>query len=63
MLAKGWSDQEVNTQTGQVYNIYLLDLKHIITYKTIWGEDLRSDRFLYHEMPRMAKKIPHNLHD
>ena len=39
-------------------NIYLVDQK---TYQNIWGK-LRSDRFLYDEMPKMAKKLPYNLH-
>ena len=25
------------------------------------GEKLRSDQFLYHEMPKMAKKLPYNM--
>ena len=42
---------------SQRYNIYLLDLKCNITYQNIRGK-LRSDQFLYHEMPKMAKKLP-----
>ena len=26
------------------------------------GGKLRSDQFLYHEMSKMAKKLPYNLH-
>ena len=42
-------------------NIYLVDLKCDITYQNIWGK-LRSDQFLYPEMPKMSKKLPNNLH-
>ena len=42
-------------------NIYLVDLKSNITYQNIRGK-LKSDRFLYHEMPKIAKKLPYNLH-
>ena len=42
-------------------SIYLVDLKSNITYQNIWGK-LRSDRFLYHEMLKTAKKLPYNLH-
>ena len=39
---------------SQRYNIYLLDLKYNITYQNIRGK-LRSNQFLYHEMPKMTK--------
>ena len=42
-------------------NIYLVDLKYNINYQNIWGK-LMSGQFLYHEMPKMAKKLPYNLH-
>ena len=42
-------------------NIYLVDLKYNITYQNIQGE-LRSDWFLFNEMPKMAKKLFYNLH-
>ena len=42
------------TKFSQRDNIYLIDLKYNITYQTIRGE-LRSDQFLYHEIPKMAK--------
>ena len=35
-------------------NIYQVGQKYKITYQNILGK-LRSDRFLYHEMPKMAK--------
>ena len=40
-------------------NIYLVDLK---SKSKISGGKLRPGRFLYHEMPKMAKKLPYNLH-
>ena len=42
------------TKFSQRYNIYLLDLKYNITYQNIRGK-LRSNQFLYHEMPKMTK--------
>ena len=41
-------------------NIYLVDLKHNITYQKIRGKT-KSDRFLNPEMLKMAKKLPNNL--
>ena len=41
---------------SQRYNIYSVDFKYNITYQ------LRSDQFLYHQMPKMAKTLPYNLH-
>ena len=41
-------------------NRYLVDLKYNINYQNIWGK-LSSDQFLYHEMLKMAKKLPNNL--
>ena len=41
---------------SQRYNIYSVDLRYNITYQ------LRSDHFLYHQMPKMAKTLPYNLH-
>ena len=41
---------------SQRYNIYLVDLKCNITYQNIRGK-LRSDRFLYPEMLKIAKKF------
>ena len=37
-------------------NIYLVDLRSKITYQNIRGE-LKSERFLYHKMPKMTKKV------
>ena len=37
-------------------NIYLVDQKYNITYQNIRGK-LRSDRFLYHELSKIAKKV------
>ena len=39
---------------SQRCNIYLVDLKCSITYQNTGGK-LRSDQFLYHEIPKMAK--------
>ena len=43
-------------------NIYLVDLKYSITYQNIQRRKLRSDRFLCHQMAKMTKKLPYNLH-
>ena len=49
------------TKFSQRDNIYLVDLKYNITYQNIRGE-LRSDQFLCPEKPKMAEKLPSNLH-
>ena len=51
------------TKFLQIDNIYLVDLKYNITYQNIRGK-LRSDQFLYQEMPKMAKSYltTYNLH-
>ena len=46
---------------SQRYNISLVDFKYNITYQNIQGK-LRSVQFLYHEMPKMAKKVTLQLH-
>ena len=47
---------------SQSHNIYLVDFKYNITYQNIQGK-LRSDEFLYHEMPKMAKSYLTNYMD
>ena len=42
-------------------NVFLMYLKCNITCQNIWGGP-RSDQCLYHERPKMAKKLPNNLH-
>ena len=42
-------------------NIYLADLKYIITYQNIWGK-LRSDYFYILKFLKWQKKLPNNLH-
>ena len=45
---------------SQRENIFLVDLKHNITYQNIRGK-LRSELF-YDIMLKMAKNLPYNLH-
>ena len=48
------------TQFFKIWTYYTLEF-HWPCNK-ISGGKLRSDRFLYHEKPKMAKKLPHNSH-
>ena len=42
-------------------NIYLVDLKYNVTYQNIRGKT-QVRPTLYSEMPKMAKKLPNNVH-